>query len=294
MSKPFIFISCGQFTDEEKSLGKAIVKIAKSLTGMDTFFAEDVQDLSGLDSNVLCALRDCAAFITVLHPRGSVRCPDGFIQTRASVWIEQEIAIATYIQRVENRPLPVAAFIHESVGREGLRDLLHLNPIRFTDATQVLAALPELLQTWSTLSPTGVRLEMQPGNQSGQEEHTIRRVIIKLVNDTNRRITSFTSLVRIPTGLLKHWSAHYPQEVASDDRRHRCFRLDETVGPVYPRATGHLITLEYCTQCAADETKDAPHIAPVLVDEYTIEATAWVDNREYRVSKTIKELALTV
>jgi hypothetical protein len=42
------------------------------------------------------------------------------------VWIEQEIAIATYIQRIEKRTLPIIAFKHESVGRERIRDLLHL------------------------------------------------------------------------------------------------------------------------------------------------------------------------
>jgi hypothetical protein len=45
--------------------------------------------------------------------------PDGSAHVRASVWIEQEIAIATYIQRVEKRSLPVIAFVHKSVGREG-------------------------------------------------------------------------------------------------------------------------------------------------------------------------------
>src|SRR6266700_1481487 len=146
MSK--IFVSCGKYTQAEKSLGKAIVRMTKTITGFETFFAEEVQDLNGLDSNILGALRECAAFITVMHPRGKIKRPDGSIQIRASVWIEQEIAIATYIQRVEKRPLPVIAFVHESVGREGIRDLLHLNPISFADESEVLAALPKLLEAW--------------------------------------------------------------------------------------------------------------------------------------------------
>src|SRR5881392_1195900 len=120
MSAPFIFVSCGQYTDAEKSLGKSIVRMVKTITGLDAFFAEEVQDLNGLDSNILGALRDCAAFITVMHPRGRITRPDGTTHVRASVWIEQEIAIATYIQRVEKRSLPVIAFVHESVGREGV------------------------------------------------------------------------------------------------------------------------------------------------------------------------------
>src|SRR4029077_17184278 len=145
MSKPLIFISCGQFTTEEKTLGKNIYKMVESLD-MQPFFAEEVQDLKGLNENILDNLRDCAGFITVLHPRGTLKRPDGSLHTRASVWIEQEIAIATYIKHVEKRDIPVIAFIHQSVGREGIRDLLHLNPITFSEEMEVLAGLPERLR----------------------------------------------------------------------------------------------------------------------------------------------------
>src|SRR5438309_5153497 len=91
MSKPFIFVSCGQHSESEKSLGRSIVKMVKTTAGMDAFFAEEVQDLNGLDSNILGALHDCAALITVMHPRGNIVRPDNSTHTRASVWIEQEI-----------------------------------------------------------------------------------------------------------------------------------------------------------------------------------------------------------
>ena len=145
MSKPVVFISCGQFTEAEKSLGKNIFNMVKGMD-MEPFFAEEVQDLQGLDTNILAALSDCFGFVAVLHPRGKIIRPDGSEHTRASVWIEQEIAIATYIKRVQNRELPVIAFIHKSVGREGIRDLLQLNPIVFTNEMEVLAALPGQLE----------------------------------------------------------------------------------------------------------------------------------------------------
>src|ERR1035438_5885828 len=112
MNKPYIFVSCGQYTDEEKSLGRSIVQIVKNITEMEAFFAEEVHDLNGLDANILQSLHECSAFITVIHPRGTITRPDGSKLTRASVWIEQEIAIATYIQHIEERSLPVLAFIH--------------------------------------------------------------------------------------------------------------------------------------------------------------------------------------
>jgi hypothetical protein len=105
LSKPIVFISCGQFTPEEKQLGRQIAQIVSSFD-LEPFFAEEVQDLNGLEANILRALHDCAAFITVLHPRGQIERPDHSVVTRASVWIEQEIAIAAYIQRIEKRALP--------------------------------------------------------------------------------------------------------------------------------------------------------------------------------------------
>src|ERR1700677_3131214 len=223
MSK--IFVSCGQFTDSEKSLGNAMVQIVKTITGSEALFAERGQNLNGLDSNILGALRDCTAFITVLHPRGEIIRPDGSRHVRASVWIEQEIAFATYIQRVEKRVLPVIAFIHESVGREGIRDLLHLNPKTFKNESEVLAALPELLQPWKTLNSSGIRVQLLSGGRTREQDHWIRRLAVGLVNDSNQRINSFNCEVRLPSGILKHWSAIYLTEAKSDDPRYRCFRF---------------------------------------------------------------------
>jgi hypothetical protein len=138
MSKPIVFISCGQYTQEEKKLGQQIAHMVRTVAGLEPFFAENVHDLNGLDTNVLDALRECAGFIVVLHPRGEITRPDNSTLIRASVWIEQEIAIATYVQRAEKRKLPIIAFKHKSVGREGIRDLLHLNPIEFTDENRIL------------------------------------------------------------------------------------------------------------------------------------------------------------
>src|SRR5438445_7547459 len=160
MKKQLIFISCGQYTEAEKLLGRKIAEMVRSSTGLEAFFAEDGQDLNGLDDNILKALRDCVGFIAVLHPRGNITRPDRSVLTRASIWIEQEIAIATSIQRVENRPLPIIAFKHSSVGREGIRDLLHLNPIEFTQDSEVLAALPERLKAWKSLKPSGIELQL--------------------------------------------------------------------------------------------------------------------------------------
>lgn len=290
MSNALIFVSCGQYTEPEKRLGKAIVQIAESVTGQKAFFAEQVQDLNGLDANILNALRDCAAFITVMHPRGAITRPDGSTHTRASVWIEQEIAIATYIKRVEKRTLPVIAFVHKSIGREGIRDLLHLNPILFTQETEVLVALPELLKKWGSLSPTGIQVQLQSGSRVYRDGHWIRQLSVNLANDSNQRISDLSFTLRMPTGVLSHWTHQYLSETKSGNPNYRSFRYDN-VPLIGPHETRQLITFDYCTACGAEYTGEPMAFAGAIVAESVVEAKVWFDGREYSAKKTIKELS---
>jgi hypothetical protein len=288
MTKQTIFISCGQYTEAEKLLGSEISQIVRDVTDYEPFFAEEVQDLNGLDANILAALRDCAALITILHPRGEIERPDGSVQIRASVWIEQEIAIATYIQRVERRSLPIIAFKHASVSREGIRDLLHLNPIEFTHESEVLAALPERLAAWRSLKPFGVQVKLTSIRNTPQDGHPIRKLVVTLFNDTGQRIKNYDLEVGVPAALLKHWSAVYPMEVRRDDIHRRYFRFNEADFAVLnPRSELRLASFDYCTTCAL---ADAGRIGTLVADA-VLDAKVWIDGREYSVEKTIKDLA---
>ncbi|MGB6877415.1 MAG: hypothetical protein WBD87_15420 [Candidatus Acidiferrales bacterium] len=289
MNRQFVFISCGQFTEAEKCLGKQVADMVRKRTGLATFFADEVQDLNGLDDNILRALRDCVAFITVLHPRGKIERPDGSTHIRASVWIEQEIAIATYIQRVEKRSIPIIAFKHASVDREGVRDLLQLNPIEFTDEAEVLAELPKRLELLKDLSSQDIQLQLRSVASRKQDDHVIRQLEVTLVNDTNQRITQYSCLIELPSGILKHWNAHYVLEIRSQDPTRRFFRLTESnKGPLEPRDRIVLATFEYCTQCALETSL----VISTLVGSPPVKATVFINNREYSAEKTIPELAV--
>jgi hypothetical protein len=284
-----IFISCGQFTEAEKRLGKQISIMVKGLTGLTPFFAENVQDLNGLDANILEALRNCVAFITVLHPRGQIKRPDGSTLVRASVWIEQEIAIATYIHRVEKRQLPIIAFRHKSVGLEGIRSLLHLNPIEFTDESEVLAALPERLAEWQSLRSSGIELQLNSKVYKQDGGHAVRWLETVLVNETNARIEKYDLEVRIPSSILKHWNHVYPNEVPCDVPMLRRFRFNQQgFGAIRPRDRLRLATFEYCTVCAGADHGGIT----AMVAEARLSARFWVDEQEYAVEKTIKDLAI--
>jgi hypothetical protein len=67
------FISCGQFTEEEKALGKAIEQLIKETTPFDAYFAEHQNTLEGLTSNILSSLGRCVGFVAVAHHRGFVK-----------------------------------------------------------------------------------------------------------------------------------------------------------------------------------------------------------------------------
>lgn len=289
MSKPFIFVSCGQFTKAEKSLGAAIVKAVEAITGLRAFFAEEVHDLKGLNENILGALRECAGLIVVLHPRGEVTYPGGHSHVRASVWIEQEIAIAAYIQSGENRPLPVIAFAHESVGREGIRDLLHLNPLIFTTETDVLAELPAQLKLWGALARTGVQVELKSEKMTPQDGHQIRRISLSVVNGTNTRISRYDGVLCVPASILKHWTMSYRGEDRVATPGFRVFRFSEkdiTTGGLLPHTTTILYVIDYCAKCGVDAESGIES----LVTGAKVQATLWIDGRNYSEEKTLLDL----
>ena len=204
------------------------------------------------------------------------------------VWIEQEIAIATFVQRIEKRKLPVMAFIHKSVGREGIRDLLHLNPISFTDESEVLGEVCKGLLEWKGLDTTDLRVQLQSVSANCQQGHPIRRLEVSLVNDTNQPISKLNVMLRLPAGILKHWSASYAFEVKKEDPRYRYFRLDEPPnGPIPPHDTRLLVSYDYCPKCAITE---AGGIAD-LVAKATVQAKVWIDGHEYSAQKSMEELA---
>src|SRR5947209_4943536 len=108
--KPIIFVSCGQVTEEERQLGKNLVNLIREDGRYEAYFAENQSSLEGVTTNILAKLEQAAGFIAVIHPRGDVRVPSSVTVsstpfTRASVWIEQEIAILAMLAQVQHRKI---------------------------------------------------------------------------------------------------------------------------------------------------------------------------------------------
>lgn len=145
--KDIVFISCGQFTEEERTLGVAVVSLVKELTPFEPYFAEEQSSFEGLTQHVFNALNRCVGFVGIMHHRGIVSTPNGS-RVRASVWIEQEIAVAAFLNETLGRQISVAAYMQEGIALEGVREKLLLNPKTFTTNDNVLDHLRMILPMW--------------------------------------------------------------------------------------------------------------------------------------------------
>ena len=126
---PTIFISCGQYAPEERELGKLVCKLVDDTTGFQGYFAENQTTVKALSENILRRLYDSVGLIVIMHHRGTIEFGSRKI-VRASVWIEQEVAIAALMEQILRRPLHVALFVQRGVGFEGIRQQLQMKSHR--------------------------------------------------------------------------------------------------------------------------------------------------------------------
>lgn len=182
-----IFVSCGQITDQEKALGREVCALVRNLTPHEPYFAENQNSLEGLTKNILASLDEAVGLIVIMHPRGLVTLPNNQQAIRSSVWIEQEIAIAAYITQILRRPLKIAPYIHQDIRREGMREQLHLNAIRFAAESEVLDHLRTLLPSWKEL-PSSLKASFPPKLRVGLEHGHVSNFLLKYANDEDDSI----------------------------------------------------------------------------------------------------------
>jgi hypothetical protein len=203
--RPIIFVSCGQVTDEEKQLGRAIGELINSSTPFRAYFAENQVDFDGLTNHIFRNLHHAQGFVGVMHERGHVLGLDGEERVRASVWIEQELAIAAFLRHILQKPMHVALFKKREVALEGVREKLILNPIEFVAEAEVIEQLKNILPTWTPFEtkPTYsvsyrysrrvTKLEMRLHEYS---------LTFDVVNDGETRATDYRLEVDFPTAYL--------------------------------------------------------------------------------------------
>ncbi len=214
MKKGLIFISCGQVTAEEKALGKQVCALVKDLTPHEPYFAENQNSLEGLTQNILGSLDNSVGLIAIMHPRGMVTFPDNRQDIRASVWIEQEIAIAAYITQILKRQLKIASYIHHSIRREGMRDQLLLNAVLFTDAAEILTHLRDILPTWKDL-PTSLKMTAPPKVRVALKRGHASNYLLEFANDEDEAV--LIREVRLLAGNVETGKVELTEPLKPDD-----------------------------------------------------------------------------
>jgi hypothetical protein len=214
--KPTIFVSCGQVTPEEIALGKNLVRLINQDGRYHPYFAEDQSSLEGVTNNILGRLETAAAFVAVIHPRGEVQVPDtskvsGFRSiTRASVWIEQEIAILAMLSQIQKKTVNIQLYSKRGVTREGLRSYVMTNPYEFGDESEVLEHFAGVLAGWVLAPPLrGVALRpvilRQPHGLNA--EMSILRVAFHNAGD--EQATDARVRMTIPMKFIRHGHINY-------------------------------------------------------------------------------------
>jgi len=151
--KALVFVGCGQTTPEERALGKAIFEIVQEDGRYEPYFAENQSSLDGVTQNILARLVEAEAFVAILHPRGDVAIPSLTSPTahftRASVWIEQEIAILATLAQMYRKQVRFQLYARKGVAREGLRLFVMSNPVEFESEAEVVEHFRLVLPTWN-------------------------------------------------------------------------------------------------------------------------------------------------
>ena len=213
IAAPLVFVSCGQSTPGEKQLGKRIAELVEQETSCTAYFAENQTSFEGVAEHILKRLGDAVAFIAVMHPRGDVTNPKDRnqpVSVRGSVWVEQEIAIAAFITQAMNRQIEVRSYVHKTVGREGIRDKLLLNPVPFDHDSEIIDDLTAFLPTWRKLGQEGAKepLSLKANVQHrrvavpGGGDYERYQLLVGVENDGKQDATDFQLEVEVPATFL--------------------------------------------------------------------------------------------
>ena len=138
MRRARVFISCGQKTEKEVSIGLAVRDYFKKVRGFETYFAQRVHDPEGLTENIFRHLKSSEYYVFIDFCRESVEAHS----RRGSLFVNQELAIATFLQ------LPGIGFYEKGRKREGIENYHLYNAYEFEDGTQILRVLEANTGHW--------------------------------------------------------------------------------------------------------------------------------------------------
>jgi hypothetical protein len=208
--KALVFVSCGQVTAAEIKLGRDICALVDATPGLRSYFAQDVSSMEALSANIFRNLKEASAVIAVMHHRGAVTGrPGDAPRTRASVWIEQEIAIVAFQAAVDGRRIEIAAYAQRGLSREGVRDNLIVNPVEFDVESEILDDVRKKLAAWRLAAPqiAGAHVDLKLGYRklpnSDREPHAYE-LDVDMRNVGTEVIEDFEASMEFPAAFVTH------------------------------------------------------------------------------------------
>lgn len=140
-----VFISCGQ-QGAEQQLGKDLAASVEDFYrgSFKGYFAQNQNSPDNLSSHIFKALDECAGFVAVMHYRGEV-VHGARRHIRASVWVEQEIAIISFLTQIRGKEIPSLFYAQKGIALEGVRSVIIANAIEFQSEADVLRDFGERL-----------------------------------------------------------------------------------------------------------------------------------------------------
>jgi hypothetical protein len=155
MRKARVFISCGQGDAREKGIGLKVFDHFDT-RGFLPYFAERVHSPESLTEHVFKNLSESEYFLFIDFEREEFTDD----KTRGSLFVSQEIAIATYLK------IPGVGFYEKRIKREGILNYQIYNAIPFSDEAELYGQLEKVTGEWDVNSVNELRLSHNPNNVS--------------------------------------------------------------------------------------------------------------------------------
>ena len=287
---PLVFVSCGQYSESERRLGTAIAQLIEEQTPCRAYFADNQSSLDGLSRHIFGALDRCIGLIAVMHPRGQVETLHG-THTRGSVWIEQEVAIAAFLNQAQGRQIDVAVYIHRDIKREGVREQLMLNPKDFLTDEEILSSLREDIghgkfsepEAVTTVNLTASMTPRMVSHDSNQHQYNL---LVELKNQGTTQIDNYWVELHFPKVVLPSPPTTIVGELTDRaSSTHRLFRkTNRDLRPIlYPGDSTAAMQLPYHMNDGLLENSELME-AQVYLDIFS------EGMRPRRITKPFKEL----
>ncbi len=180
-----------------------------------------------------------------MHRRGAIESTE---RSRASVWVEQEIAIAAFIQGTLNKQIHVLALTEPGIELEGVRAQLLLNPVEFTTNEEALTHVRSSLVTWSAKDLPNASLELvlrKEKKKISAERHDYDWVV-EVKNAGGAKINEYHVDLKFPKAVLSN--AKFVHEIQRRSSKTHLFLrapLPNQMEPIYPGDSKPILRLNY-------------------------------------------------